>query len=73
MPGKNRTRSKSKTLPDLVPRMPKDTAVQKSKSVDELLCLTKEQLKAECRKRGQKCSGNKQELVGGSLKYFRAF
>lgn len=63
MPGKNRTRSKSKTLPDLVPRMPKDTAVQKSKSVDELLCLTKEQLKAECRKRGQKCSGNKQELL----------
>lgn len=29
--------------------------------------LTKEQLKVECRKRGQKTTGNKNELVGGSF------
>ncbi|XP_066144868.1 vacuole membrane protein 1 isoform X1 [Euwallacea fornicatus] len=63
MPGKNRARSKNKTLPDLVPRLPKEAPMQKSKSVDELLGLTKQQLKAECRKRGQKCTGNKQELL----------
>uniref|UniRef100_A0AAR5Q4E2 SAP domain-containing protein n=2 Tax=Dendroctonus ponderosae TaxID=77166 RepID=A0AAR5Q4E2_DENPD len=63
MPGKNRQRTKTKTLPDLVPRLAKDSLAPKSKSADELLNLTKEQLKAECRKRGQKCSGNKQELL----------
>lgn len=34
-----------------------------NKSVDELLTMTKEQLKTECRKRGQKCTGTKAELV----------
>lgn len=33
------------------------------KDADELLAMTKEQLKIECRKRGQKTSGNKAELV----------
>ncbi|KAJ8958050.1 hypothetical protein NQ318_002059 [Aromia moschata] len=35
----------------------------RSKSVDELLAMTKEQLKNECRKRGQKSTGTKTELV----------
>lgn len=35
----------------------------KQKASDELLAMTKEQLKIECRKRGQKTSGNKAELV----------
>lgn len=34
-----------------------------NKSADELLTMTKEQLKIECRKRGQKCTGTKAELV----------
>ncbi|KAL1489433.1 hypothetical protein ABEB36_014328 [Hypothenemus hampei] len=64
--GKNRARTKSRTLLDVVPHLQKDcpaVPAQKSKSIDELLSLTKEQLKTECRKRGQKCSGNKQELL----------
>ncbi|XP_023311263.1 vacuole membrane protein 1-like [Anoplophora glabripennis] len=38
-------------------------SASRSKSVDELLSLTKEQLKNECRQRGLKMSGTKTELV----------
>lgn len=37
------------------------------KPADELLSMTKEELKTECRKRGQKTTGNKTELVWGAL------
>ncbi|KAF7283516.1 hypothetical protein GWI33_000351 [Rhynchophorus ferrugineus] len=66
MPSKKR-RTNSQNFPDPIPtRQPKDPrpTAPKSKSVDELFNLTKEQLKQECRKRGQKSTGNKQELVG---------
>ncbi|CAG9767852.1 unnamed protein product [Ceutorhynchus assimilis] len=67
MPAKNRHRGKSQNylLEPQPARLPvaKDTTTLKSKSLDELLNLTKEQLKAECRRRGQKSTGNKQELL----------
>ncbi|KAJ8921221.1 hypothetical protein NQ315_013693 [Exocentrus adspersus] len=39
------------------------SSTSKSKSVDELLSLTKDQLRNECRQRGLKMSGTKNELV----------
>lgn len=39
---------------------------------EHLLTLTKEQLKVECRKRGQKTTGNRKELVGWLVASFRA-
>lgn len=35
----------------------------RTRTLDDLQTLTKEQLKVECRKRGQKTSGTKNELV----------
>lgn len=35
----------------------------RGRPIDELLAMTKEQLKNECRKKGQKTTGNKTELV----------
>lgn len=41
-------------------------------SNEQLLTLTKEQLKVECRKRGQKTTGNRKELVGSLVACFCA-
>lgn len=41
-------------------------------SSEQLLALTKEQLKVECRKRGQKTTGNRKELVGWLVPRFCA-
>lgn len=38
---------------------------QQQTNDDRFAQLTKEQLRVECRKRGQKTAGNKIELVGG--------
>ncbi|KAL3271270.1 hypothetical protein HHI36_021761 [Cryptolaemus montrouzieri] len=65
---KNRSQNSLNSIPVTSLNNPPSKSVQKSharnkKTTDELLNMSKEQLKSECRKRGQKTTGNKNELL----------
>lgn len=57
-------------VPVLVPEERNRHNVSVSQSEPDLSTMTKEQLKAECRRRGQKTTGTKTELVPHYYKDF---
>lgn len=64
MAGNRRNRNQSNSI--VIPRqnsVSESTRPRQTLNPETLAAMNKEQLRAECRKRGQKSTGNKNELV----------